>query len=150
MPRRGRRGPTRPSFSFNFLLASIILCKDNRIYVSYNDLSPELVKALIATEDVRFTKHLERDGRKVLIAARNGVVLACGGCENALDYMQQVATHPKTLPVGSPYNEGDGIRLAQAVGARLWHMNVWESGGAGLAPEDDRTRSVGDPMFFSP
>lgn len=91
---------------------------------------------------------IERDGRKVLIAARNGVVLACGGCENALDYMQQVATHPKTLPVGSPYNEGDGIRLAQAVGARLWHMNVWESGGAGLAPEDDRTRSVGDSMFF--
>ncbi|MDH6304291.1 penicillin-binding protein 1A [Parabacteroides sp. PF5-5] len=30
---------------------------DNRIQVNYNDLSPELVKALIATEDIRFSKH---------------------------------------------------------------------------------------------
>ena len=30
---------------------------DNRIYVTYNDLSPDLVKALIATEDVRFAEH---------------------------------------------------------------------------------------------
>ena len=29
--------------------------QDNRIMVNYNDLSPDLVKALIATEDVRFT-----------------------------------------------------------------------------------------------
>ena len=31
--------------------------QDNRIMVNYNDLSPDLVKALIATEDVRFAKH---------------------------------------------------------------------------------------------
>jgi penicillin-binding protein 1A len=31
--------------------------KDNRIFVSYNELSPDLVKALIATEDIRFSKH---------------------------------------------------------------------------------------------
>lgn len=31
--------------------------KDNRIFVTYNDLSPHLVKALVATEDVRFSSH---------------------------------------------------------------------------------------------
>ncbi len=31
--------------------------KENRIYVSYNDLSPNLVNALIATEDERFSNH---------------------------------------------------------------------------------------------
>ncbi|MGL4412306.1 MAG: transglycosylase domain-containing protein [Bacteroidales bacterium] len=31
--------------------------KANRIFVNYHDLSPELVKALIATEDVRFKDH---------------------------------------------------------------------------------------------
>ena len=31
--------------------------KDNRIFVTYNELSPDLVKALIAVEDVRFSKH---------------------------------------------------------------------------------------------
>lgn len=30
---------------------------DNRIFVTYNDLSPDLVKALIATEDIRFAEH---------------------------------------------------------------------------------------------
>jgi penicillin-binding protein 1A len=38
-------------------LANFSYSKDNRIYVGYNDLSPDLVKALIATEDVRFSKH---------------------------------------------------------------------------------------------
>ena len=31
--------------------------QDNRIYVTYDDLSPDLVKALIATEDIRFAEH---------------------------------------------------------------------------------------------
>ena len=31
--------------------------RENRIYVSYNDLNPNLVNALIATEDERFTDH---------------------------------------------------------------------------------------------
>jgi penicillin-binding protein 1A len=39
------------------MLNSFSYSKDNRIYVGYNDLSPDLVKALIATEDKRFTKH---------------------------------------------------------------------------------------------
>ena len=39
------------------LLGQISYAKDNRIYVTYNELSPDLVKALIATEDIRYTKH---------------------------------------------------------------------------------------------
>ena len=39
------------------LLGQISYAKDNRIYVTYNELSPDLVKALISTEDIRFTKH---------------------------------------------------------------------------------------------
>jgi penicillin-binding protein 1A len=31
--------------------------KENRVYSNYNDLSPNIVNALIATEDVRFYKH---------------------------------------------------------------------------------------------
>lgn len=38
-------------------LGSYAHSKDNRIHVNYEDLSPELVKALIATEDIRFTDH---------------------------------------------------------------------------------------------
>ena len=38
-------------------LATYAHSQDNRIFVNYNDLSPDLVKALIATEDVRFAEH---------------------------------------------------------------------------------------------
>ena len=44
-------------------LGSYSYSKDNRFYASYEDLSPDLVQALIATEDVRFTEHSGIDGR---------------------------------------------------------------------------------------
>ncbi|GHT32540.1 penicillin-binding protein 1A [Bacteroidia bacterium] len=39
------------------IMGSYAHSQDNRISVDYNDLSPGLVKALIATEDSRFAKH---------------------------------------------------------------------------------------------
>ena len=42
--------------------------KENRTYVEYEEISPNLIKALIATEDVRFTKHSGIDGRALLRA----------------------------------------------------------------------------------
>ncbi|MDR0995607.1 MAG: transglycosylase domain-containing protein, partial [Tannerella sp.] len=39
------------------ILGSYAQSQDNRLFVEYKDLSPDLVKALIATEDVRFAKH---------------------------------------------------------------------------------------------
>lgn len=42
--------------------------KENRMYVDYKDISPNLIKALIATEDARFTQHSGIDGRALLRA----------------------------------------------------------------------------------
>lgn len=39
------------------VLGSYAHSQDNRISVTYKDLSPELVEALIATEDIRFSQH---------------------------------------------------------------------------------------------
>jgi penicillin-binding protein 1A len=62
------------------LLAPISYSKDNRIYVSYNDLSPDLVKALIATEDKRFTKHSGVDLKGLLRAVvKRGILLQRSG-----------------------------------------------------------------------
>ena len=41
----------------NKLLGTYSREKENRIYVSYDSLNPHLVNALIATEDMRFSKH---------------------------------------------------------------------------------------------
>jgi succinate dehydrogenase/fumarate reductase flavoprotein subunit len=51
------------------------------------------------------------------------VVLACGGYEFDEDLK---LNYLKAYPIhfyGSPSNTGDGVRLAQSVGADLWHMN---------------------------
>ena len=56
------------------------------------------------------------------VKAKRGVILACGGFE-ADDAMKRQYWQVK--PVRSAAflgNTGDGIRMAQAVGADLWHM----------------------------
>ena len=65
----------------------------------------------------------ESDGAEIEILARRGVVLTTGGFEFA-DSMK--ATYLRIWPsrfYGNPANTGDGVRMAQAVGADLWHMN---------------------------
>ena len=39
------------------VLGSYSYSKENRVFVGYNDLSPNIINALIATEDVRFAEH---------------------------------------------------------------------------------------------
>jgi penicillin-binding protein 1A len=45
------------------LLGTYSLSKENRIYSSYDDLSPFLVEALVATEDERFYEHSGVDAK---------------------------------------------------------------------------------------
>jgi len=62
------------------------------------------------------------------IAARCGVILACGGFEgNAAMKAQFLETYP-VLNAAARNNTGDGIRMAQDLGAALWHM--WHVHGA--------------------
>ncbi|NEU14525.1 FAD-binding protein [Methylobacterium sp. BTF04] len=66
----------------------------------------------------------ERLGKRIAIRARRGVVLTCGGFENAPVMVRNYVTGlPTVYPVGTPYNTGDGIRMGIEVGADLWHMN---------------------------
>jgi len=63
------------------------------------------------------------DGSEIVFRSTKGVVLACGGFEQD---QEMILNHLKAYPIyfyGSPANTGDGIRMAQAVGADLWHMN---------------------------
>ena len=66
----------------------------------------------------------ERDGKSVSIRARRAVILTCGGFEaNPTMLRTFVDGLPNLYPVGTPYNNGDGIRMASEIGAELWHMN---------------------------
>jgi succinate dehydrogenase/fumarate reductase flavoprotein subunit len=58
------------------------------------------------------------------VRARHGTILACGGFEWDAG-MRDAYLEPPLVPVGHPGNTGDGIRLAQQVGAALWHMSAF-------------------------
>ncbi len=65
-----------------------------------------------------------KDGRELNIRARNGVVLCCGGFENNEDMIENYVQMPEAYSKGARYNTGDGIKMAMAVGADLWHMST--------------------------
>ena len=70
----------------------------------------------------------ETSSGEIAIKATKGVILACGGFENNREmmntYYQPIGVVP-IIPEGTPYNRGDGIKMAQAIGADLWHMNSY-------------------------
>ena len=72
------------------------------------------------------------DGRN--FKATKGVLLACGGFEANAEMMQEhlPTGYTDTLGKGSWYNRGDGIKMAQALGAQLWHMNNVSGAALGL------------------
>lgn len=68
------------------------------------------------------------NGREQHIAARRGVIIATGGFEgNAEMKAQFLETYP-VINAAARNNTGDGIRMAQDLGAALWHM--WHVHGA--------------------
>ena len=91
-----------------------------------------------------------RDEEGKAYKAKKGVLLACGGFENdpemIADFFQ--IGYYETKPMGTPYNRGDGIRLAMSAGAQLWHMNNFANSGYGTlsAGEDGGVVIVGWPF----
>ncbi len=79
-------------------------------------------RLIVANERIVGVKVMTADGVQEFSASK-GVVLTCGGFEQD---QEMILNHLKAYPIyfyGSPANTGDGIRMAQAVGADLWHMN---------------------------
>jgi succinate dehydrogenase/fumarate reductase flavoprotein subunit len=64
----------------------------------------------------------EADGKVITICARKAVILTCGGFENDDTLKWQHLPCKPTLFIGHPGNTGDGIRMAEKVGAQIWHM----------------------------
>jgi succinate dehydrogenase/fumarate reductase flavoprotein subunit len=99
-------------------------------------------------------KRLMRDGDRVAgvvvehrgetrrIRAHGGVILTCGGFEAAEDMKRQYWQEKPVPSAAFPGNTGDGIRMAQAAGADLWHM--WHYHGTyGLRHPDTKRYPYG-------
>ncbi len=88
---------------------------------------------------------IERAGKLLKIQAKNGVVMTTGGFENNQTMIEDFIGAKKLAPLGSLYNRGDGIKMAQQVGADFWHLHNYESlgllhGMAFAVPDGERGR----------
>jgi len=93
----------------------------------------------------------ERVGEKISVKAKRAVVLTCGGFEyNEAMKEAFLLCHPFHA-FGNPGNTGDGIRMAQKVGAALWHMTIVE-GYLGFKPPEYETafsvRMLGEGFIY--
>jgi hypothetical protein len=86
----------------------------------------------------------EAQGKSIYVKAKRGVVLACGGYETNQE-MLGYFNYPglKIYQWGTPYNSGDGIKMAVEIGAPLWHTFSLEWIGPSIkAPSEQYGVSV--------
>ncbi|HKB53714.1 MAG TPA: FAD-binding protein, partial [Ramlibacter sp.] len=139
-------GPTY-GYSYTWTLFERLV-KERPIQILYATPACELIQH-DRTKEILGVR-AEGGGKSLCVKARRGVVLTCGGFENnqqmIRDYLPGV---PYCYTSGSPYNEGDGIRMAMAVGADLWHMNNYAGPSMALKVPDIRTSFSMQALHFS-
>ena len=77
--------------SDNQLIGTFYTAKDNRVNVTYEELSPNLVNALVATEDERFYKHSGVDAEALMRVLVKRVILMQKGAGGGSTITQQLA-----------------------------------------------------------
>ena len=80
-------------------------------------------KELVTNENGAVIGVVASQGKgRMMIKARRAVILACGGFEQSEEFRKQFFQGAQFVSMCHPSNTGDGIRMAQKVGAALWHM----------------------------
>lgn len=123
-----------------------VIKRKNKIDVWLNSRALELIQDPIKRQVIGAV--IERNHKKYFIHAKNGVVVATGGFENNPTMQQDYLHITKLTPLGTLYNRGDGIKMMQGIGAKMWHMSNYES--LGIIPsyviaedENQRGRQIG-------
>jgi len=62
---------------------------------------------------------LESEGKEIRVAAKKGVVLACGGFPRDPERQKRLFRHAAHFSPAPPGNTGDGLRLAESAGASV-------------------------------
>ena len=114
------------------------LVKERPISILYEAPGRELIQHDLTKEILGV--RARRGDKSIKVKARRGVVLTCGGFENNQEMIRNYLPGvPYCYTSGSPYNEGDGITMAQSVGADLWHMNNYAGPSMALKVPEFRT-----------
>jgi len=139
-------GPTY-GYSYTWKLFERLV-KARPIRILYETPARELVQHELSKEILGL--RAERGEKLLAVKARRAVVLTCGGFENNQEMIRNYLPGvPYCYTSGSPYNEGDGIRMAMAVGADLWHMNNYAGPSMALKVPQIRTSFSMQALHFS-
>ena len=103
------------------LFAENVKKRSDKIDVWYNSPAVGLIQD--PTTKVIHGVKVEHEGQTYNVRAINGVVMAMGGFENSDEILENYAQLGDCYPKGTPYNTGDGVKMAIEVGANLWHMS---------------------------
>jgi len=132
------------SNTWNFLERAV---KQRPIDILYEAPARELVQDGITREILGV--RAEQGGKPVWVKARKAVVLTCGGFENNQEMIRNYLPGLACCHTsGTPYNEGDGIRMGQTVGADLWHMNNYAGPSMALKVPEYKTTFSMTPLHF--
>ena len=101
--------------------------KVRQIKVLYATAGKELVQNPVTKEILGVVA--DEAGKKIHVKAKKGVILTCGGFEWNEEMKMEFFGYP-TAFYANPGNTGEGIKMAQGVGAALWHIN--SCGGRGI------------------
>lgn len=83
-----------------------------------------IAKKIIRSGDEVVGVVTEKNGNFFNIRAKKGIVLATGGFEYHEDLKREFLVGYPIFGYGNAGNTGDGIKLAQEIGADLWHMKA--------------------------
>jgi 3-oxosteroid 1-dehydrogenase len=83
---------------------------------------------------------VEKEGRRMRIGARQGVLLAAGGFERNPEMRSKYLPVPTIYTGAQPPNTGDAIRAAMDMGAQTARMNSAWWGVSLAIPGEDKTR----------
>jgi len=121
---------------------------ERRIDILYETAGRKLIQEP-ATKEILGIR-AERDGKPFVVKARRAVVLTSGGFENNQAMIRNFLPDvPYCYPLGTPYNEGDGVTMAMAVGADLWHMNNFAGPSFALKVPEFRSAFPLVPLHFA-
>ncbi len=124
------------------------LTKARPIQILYETPGKELIQNGMTKEILGI--RAEQGQQSICVKARKAVVLTCGGFENNQEMIRNYLPGvPYCYTSGTPYNEGDGIRMAMAVGADLWHMNNFAGPSMALKVPEFRTTFSMRALHFS-
>ncbi|MBR2836685.1 MAG: FAD-binding protein [Coriobacteriales bacterium] len=114
------RGIATAGNGLAFFNRSTEICAELGIEILFDCPATDLIQNPITKEIIGV--YANQSGTRIAVKARRGVCLTCGGFEfNEEMQINYLKTIMKC--VGWKYNTGDGIKMAQRVGADLWHMN---------------------------